>query len=644
MTGAASSEPVRTVTGQKRKCPNCGLVVPKGLNKCPNDGTAVNPDGLMPSELSHKYEFESLLGEGGMSIVYKAKHLLMKKTVAIKLLRSSLQGDDMSLKRFQREAETASRLKHPNIIEVYDFGILEHGEAYLVMDYLEGESLAEILKEKGPLPIADMLEVCLVVCSGLSHAHANQILHRDLKPSNLMICKEIDGARQIKLVDFGIAKLIGDAQHLTSTGEVFGSPLYMSPEQCMGKELDARSDIYSMGCLICEVLSGKPPLKGGTAFETVYKHVNEEAPPLELPGVAPDVVQMVQSIIDRALKKDPEERYQSIDELLDDLKVLQEKVAGRKTTTKLHASRSHKKAGSLLSNKAMVTLAGIALVLIGSGFLLINVFHKPDSDSTFNKLKHIHGKLKTWQPTGNPGMVTDDDVQREIVPGGYGKVILGSTEITDKACVMLAQLPTLIELDIEDTDITDAGLQALAASKTLATINLRDVKKVTDDGVIALTKLPRLSGLYLGHTRVSDKALEAIGNCPKIDRLGFVKDKITDDGMKYLCNLPNLIGIDLSETEVTAEGLKHLPVDKLMVLNLQGTQIGGKDLTVISRFHNLRELNLSGCTIGDANFSEIFKLTKLAKLNIQQCPVTHYPIAEMKRRLPQCHVEWTDPD
>lgn len=289
-------------------------------------------ESLVGTVLADKYEILAVLGRGGMSVVYKARHLLMKKAVAIKVLLPQLVLNPQSLKRFQQEAEAASCLSHPNVITVYDFGVSEHGLPYLVMDLLHGQSLAEAVKEKGALDVQRALDIFVQACSALGEAHRKGVIHRDLKPSNIMLVLTDSGSESVKIVDFGIAKVLPqegeEFQKLTQTGEIFGSPFYMSPEQCMGLKLDARSDIYSFGCLMYETLTGKPPLVGAHTLDTMFKHMNETPQGLTNLKCEAHVRERLEMVIFKALAKTPDQRYQSMKELEDDLELLR---SGRDT-------------------------------------------------------------------------------------------------------------------------------------------------------------------------------------------------------------------------------------------------------------------------------------------------------------------------
>jgi serine/threonine protein kinase/tetratricopeptide (TPR) repeat protein len=288
------------------------------------------PDPLLGKVFGGKYEIESVLGKGGMSVVYKARDVFMERIVAIKLLHSHLVADNSAILRFQQEAQAAGNLNHPNIITVYDFGLTQEDQAYLIMECFEGPTLAQILDDEQRVSPERGLRIMKQICDGLDHAHRKGVVHRDLKPSNLCLHKAEDGTDLVKIVDFGIAKLLPQdgkqRQQLTQTGQIFGSPLFMSPEQCQGKPLDARSDLYSLGCLMYEALTGVPPFMGDTAFDTMTMHINE--PPKPLKRAAPDVQlpPEIENPIMRLLEKDANKRYPTAAAVKADLPPLPEEL------------------------------------------------------------------------------------------------------------------------------------------------------------------------------------------------------------------------------------------------------------------------------------------------------------------------------
>ncbi|MBN9394227.1 MAG: tetratricopeptide repeat protein [Candidatus Melainabacteria bacterium] len=313
-------------TPPRKVCLSCAKEYPNDVLICPDDDTLLTPilnDNFIGTTLADKYQILEKLGAGGMGLVYKAKHLFMKRNVAIKLMLPQYASSATALKRFRQEAQAASHLNHPNILTVYDFGVTPDGLPYLVMDLLEGTNLSAELEAYGHLPVGRSLNIFIQTCSALQHAHSKDVVHRDLKPGNIMLV-EYEGEHDVvKIVDFGMAKILsamdGEKEELTKTGEVFGSPMYMSPEQCMGKDLDARSDIYSLGCVMYRTLTGVPAVIGQTAMECFNKHATQM--PLSFADVAPDLhlPQSLETIIFKALAKEPDERYASMSDLKDAL-------------------------------------------------------------------------------------------------------------------------------------------------------------------------------------------------------------------------------------------------------------------------------------------------------------------------------------
>lgn len=276
-------------------------------------------DRILSSVIADRYEVSALIGTGGWSRVYKGYQASLERHVAIKVLHAHLAEDAEHIVRFQREAEAASRLHHPNIAAIYDYGVLPDGQPYIVMELLEGKSLAEVLDEDVRLSGQRALPLLLQVCDALSYAHSQGILHRDLKPANVAITRDINGVEAAKVLDFGLAKLIskteGDHNNsLTDTGQTVGTPKYMSPEQCRGITVDRRSDVYSMGCLMYEVFTGNKAISGDTMYDIMHAHLVAEPAPFDSVGKL-DIPCGFEGIVYKAMAKDPAGRFQTMDEL-----------------------------------------------------------------------------------------------------------------------------------------------------------------------------------------------------------------------------------------------------------------------------------------------------------------------------------------
>lgn len=326
---------------RKLKCLTCEMEyqASEAPLVCPGDDTLLTPlaeDALLNTLFDEKYLLQQVIGEGGYGRVYKARHLLLHKDVAVKVLLAELDTLD-ALNRFQTEARATNQLVHSNIVAVFDFGVSPR--PYMVMEYVEGETLDQLIARDGPLPVERFLSLFDQICDGMSLAHERQLLHRDLKPSNIIIDAHTGTA---KILDFGVVKIFGEDR--TVSGQTVGSPPYMSPEQCMGKELDASADVYSLGCVMYEAITGVRAFDGENAVECMYKHFN--VTPRPIGTLRKDALPRGLDYLVARTMADHKDRYKSVDALRADLqKVMQgtmskrqpkiSRVTYRKTVTTL---------------------------------------------------------------------------------------------------------------------------------------------------------------------------------------------------------------------------------------------------------------------------------------------------------------------
>src|SRR4051794_2205661 len=278
---------------------------------------------LVGQTIAGKYKVIRLLGEGGMGCVYQGEQMLgsTARKVAIKTLHKHLSHDESIKARFDREAGTVAALEHPNTIQVYDFGAMEDGTLYLVMEFVQGRSVADILEKDGAMPPARVENILRQVCGSLEEAHGHGIVHRDLKPDNVVLCERAGQKDWVEVLDFGIAKRSSEHDpneaKLTQQGMVLGTPPYMSPEQFTGQPVDSRSDIYALGVMTYEMLVGKYPFEANTAWEWASKHMTEAPRPIETQALGANVPDRMRNAITRALAKNKDERFATVKEFFE---------------------------------------------------------------------------------------------------------------------------------------------------------------------------------------------------------------------------------------------------------------------------------------------------------------------------------------
>jgi serine/threonine-protein kinase len=322
------------------KCPQCGRQFGADVTACPEDGSPLSADAtvadaapldpLLGSVLDDKYRLDARLGEGGMGTVYRATHLLIERPVAVKVLNPRLVTDEVSKERFRREARAAGRLQHTNAVAVTDFGETREGLVYLVMELLEGRPLREILARESPLDPARAVSLMLQVAAAVEAAHEAGIIHRDLKPGNIFLVQRPESPYLVKVLDFGIAKLAPEGddaslhETLTGTGVMIGTPRYMSPEQCDGATLTPASDVYSLGVILYEMLTGQTPFTGATPLALALKHSSEAPKPLR--EIVPNIPPALEGVVLHALEKDPQARPRDAGEFRRELYAVAERL------------------------------------------------------------------------------------------------------------------------------------------------------------------------------------------------------------------------------------------------------------------------------------------------------------------------------
>lgn len=354
--------------------------------------------------IDHKYEIEKLLGVGGMGSVYLAKHVQLGTRVALKVLHRHLVNTPDALKRFKTEAKAAHSLLSQNLVSVLDYGVLADGQPYLTMHCIEGRNLADHLKANGTLSIAETFMIVKQVAAALEEAHAKGIIHRDIKPSNILLEGNLIKEGSIKVVDFGISKgAANDAntQGVTHTGQIFGSPFYMSPEQCKGETVDFRTDLYSLGCVMFECLTGAKLFEGKNAVETFLMHVNETPPVIGVRGQKPKGLKEANAILKKLVSKDPNKRYASAKALHDEVRNIQIK----------HADWKFFPTGMSSSQSVKDRMTFLTLSLITVSVLLFSNMHQFSNGTFVNADRRLQ---ELYKLAGNSFELEADSLQKSV--------------------------------------------------------------------------------------------------------------------------------------------------------------------------------------------------------------------------------------
>jgi len=617
---------------------------------CPIDGTPLSASGADEDLSFAQYELLGTIGKGGMGAIYKARHRIMDRIVAIKvLLRNRMTADDVQ--RFQREGKAVSKLNHPNIIGVMEFGVADNGSPFMVMEYVDGFSLSELIKKRGALAIAESMSIALQICSGMEHAHQAGILHRDLKPSNIMLTRKADGKYKVKIVDFGIAKisqgeLVTDAT-LTKTGEIFGSPNYMSPEQASGLIPDQRTDIYSTGCIIYEMLTGSPPLEGINLIDTLSRQIQDKPLPLKEAAMGKKFPNSLEILVAKALEKDPQMRFQNFSELGEAISASSQ---GQIAESSLHWSKQNQG-----KNTLVISLVGLLLLVVlgifSLPYLTNNESQQSKSDPEFDELKNQinnqselakselakyaldvgEGLLKEGPPKKRPEMV---GIIRSAIKEGE-LIDLNYTMVTKDELEEISKHKAIAGLHLDETRLGDIIFDYIKHVQ-MPSLSLRN-SWVSNKGLSQLGEMQTLTDLDIGRfdkrprkdpsaPTLTAETLKQIARLHNLTTLGVRQLAIDDDQVGLLVPLKNLRSLDLYENpKLTNKVLKYLEQFPVIAdLNLHGDNLITIDALTNCKFiPQLKSLALPNKTVNDDSLKKLMERAQdLERLDISYAPVT----------------------
>ncbi len=568
----------------------------------------ISDDKLKPGDIvGDNYVIIELLGVGGMGYVYKVRHLILEKIYAMKTI-SSEQVSEMAWRRLQVEAQAIARINHPNIVGIHNLGIhqgtLQDPQQgtqpskipYYVMDFLKGKNLAEILKRNKRLSLEESLPLFIEICDGLGFAHKKGIVHRDIKPGNIVILDEIDvsGAR-VKLVDFGIAKLAGtidpDNQKLTTIGEVFGSPLYMSPEQCEGKRIDARSDIYSLGCTFFETLTGEVPFHGENQVATMLMHSQAEPRTLaEASGL--DFPESIEHLVATMLAKAPMNRYPNLERVGDDLEKIRrgEEISTSPYTNNISLDRfGEANSDSVIDEDEEIqiikptqrklrtfALAGALLIIVALIPITIYLVHNSSKRLT-EDAPIVPGTAAAAEKSVNQAAEKSSHPEAVTAPEEYRPVFY-STIINNGKTI---QFNFPHDQSIGKIGNANGKLKHFKEAKGRVVFN--STVPIELQANEYLCAHPSLVDLFRPDDLWSFSAPEVLEQASDCNAL-----------MPHLAKLKGLVSLHLRASNANASIIPYLEkLPNLRYLNLDTTDITGGDIAQYKGLKNLKQLNFS---------------------------------------------------
>ncbi|MBS1992092.1 MAG: protein kinase [Cyanobacteria bacterium SZAS LIN-3] len=600
------------------------------------------------------YEVLSFIGAGGMGSVYRVRHRIMNTEYALKTLRAD-QVTEVAWRRFQNEAQAIARMNHPNVVAIYNLGLHNKTVPYYVMDLLSGSTLADILQARHQLPVVEALPIFIEACAGIGYAHKKGIVHRDIKPGNIVVLKNPDATgAKIKIVDFGIAKLSHTKdlanQQLTGVGEICGSPFYMSPEQSQGGKVDARSDIYSLGCTLFETLTGSPPFKGRNVTETIIMHHSNQPPTLNESVQEQTFPAALEEIVAITLAKAPMDRYPNMEKLQQDLSTI---LQAELTPSKPQSAKTGLQASPL------AIMASVVILLMGTAAAIFYVNGRGQNQDVIPKSPAMASATATKLASdmNNSRAFTDEDLPPPsaeelnetkpyssiVMPRGGPEMIhfefpkdrplgylclfydrkrafpcRGTVEIPHGMEILLvpgkqiALYPQFLDRfrpgdlqavelnsELESDFFTNETVKHIARLKNIIWLRLLLCDKIDDQIIPDLNSMPDLKGLTLRE----DKKLTvlALSRSPLVRRLRELAIE-TNDSLTPLfaamAGTPNLEILDVSGLKLTTTDYRYIGTfTNLKVLKANSSRLNDEDLAQLGKLRNIRALEIDGARI-----------------------------------------------
>lgn len=626
-----------------------------------------NPDSRRQnSQFISRYELIEELGRGGLGVVYRSFDPKLGKMVAVKTLQKGNASDEQIM-RFQLEAKALSALRHVSIPEVYNFAIDDEGNPYLVMEYVEGKSVADLIAESGMLSCEKILFVMNELCDVLAFAHNHGVVHRDIKPQNIRTYEDESGDCYLKLIDFGIAKLDSMQKDITKAGMIVGSPLYMSPEQLRGQKVDGRSDIYSLGCAVFQMATGSPPFRSESSVTLAMMHLSDEPPLFKEISNINNKVLALEPLIRKCLCKNPDDRFQSMEELKTALGKLS--WADTAFDTALEEKElSTKKSTARMTWQQPAVYAGMVLLLVFAGLLLHFLSGKDEPfPVSWNKPTKIISQkteyaglvkmldserwnvmLLDGQKFYNSPPDASDDFLKELIPiRDLKHVQIQGSRLTGEGFKYIKDKPVRT-IYVASPVYSDQGMKNLCAIETLNTISLSESDRLTEEGMEQLLNRPALTNISFNALRLPPNTMTVLSQLENLGYLGINSSECLDKKqLPMLINMKKLRSLVLRNMNIGDEDCSTLgKLSQLLKLELKNNNVTDAGVKRLSGLSSLIELDLTGNPIGDQSLLELSKLKRLWKLNIFNCDrLSKEAIDKFRKKLPNCavnHDSWSD--
>ncbi|MCW5823643.1 MAG: protein kinase [Cyanobacteria bacterium TGS_CYA1] len=599
---------------------------------------------------NNRFRYIGEIGSGGAGEVIKAEDLSLNKIVAIKILSSHYS--EKAGMRLQKEATAAGSLSHPNITKIMDFALTPDGTPYLVMEYIEGITLAAELEQTNRLEPEDAIPIFIQLAQALIYAHQRGITHRDLKPSNVILTRDEKDDMLVKLLDFGLAKKQTDSQYFTTTGAIAGSPLYMSPEQAEGKKIEPSSDIYSFGCLMFETLAGQPPYRGETVLQTLSMHKSRDIKIPYLDTILTDtpVNHELARLVFSCMQKEKEDRpdAQQVFNVLN-------KIASGEI--------EHKPEDLVIPTKKpahLKTFVLVMLILLPTLLVIFEFARKPEKTASPQTAPEANlkeeetpsvalKKFRTLEVTpltiqANPdAKITDADFSRFegkkidvlrlslIGISGTGfkylknsnltHLVISEVPLTEEGMRYLSQIKTLKDLELASDDISSDALEYLKYLTNLETLHL-NCSKISEKNIGSLATLPKVANLEIISGEISSKAFVNLCSMKSLHILGLLSCPIDFDGTAFKVS-PNLGQLDLNQSiGVNDKVLQAFGKSSITILALENQTISANEFRAIAKIPKLQHLNLSCTTFNPTDLAILASAPNFYSLKLNRLKET----------------------